>query len=207
MTHPRRFPAWHVEAPSRWRRYAIPLAFVAGGLSFIVLPSLVASRADARYEVRTRRAMWEPPPGAREVGRVNLLRASEMRAALARVRPDGRGVIFASSQDRRAQFILNRRTGPSEPEVHADWDDVLIFQSGLGTLRFGGRLIGARSLADTERRGGKLDNELITQVGPGDVLRVPAGVPHQIEPLGDAPLVYLVMKLKAPLELLPAEEP
>jgi mannose-6-phosphate isomerase-like protein (cupin superfamily) len=126
-----------------------------------------------------------------------------MRAALERLRPDARGVIFSSSQDRRAQFILNRRTGPSDPEVHADWDDVIVFQSGVGTLRFGGRLIGARALSETERRGGQLDNALETKVSAGDVLRVPSGVPHQIAPMGDAPLVYLVMKLKAPLEILP----
>ena len=138
-----------------------------------------------------------------EVGRVSLLRATEMRAALERLQPDARGVIFSSSQDRRAQFILNRRTGPSDPELHADWDDVIVFQSGVGTLRFGGRLIGARALSETERRGGQLDNALETKVAAGDVLRLPSGVPHQIEPMGDAPLVYLVIKLKAPLEILP----
>ena len=206
MAQGRHLRAWNVEQPSRWRRYAFLLTFFAGGFTFLVLPSLLASRADAIGEVRTRRAAWEPPPGPQEIGRVNLLRATEMRRALERLNPEARGVMFSSSQDKRAQFILNRRTGASEPELHADWDDILIFQSGIGTLRFGGRLYGARALGDKERRGGQLDNELVTEVEPGDVLRVPAGVPHQIEPLGDAPLVYLVMKLKAPLEVLPEEE-
>ena len=206
MSETRHLRAWNVERPSVWWRYAFPLTFLAGGLTFIVLPSLVASRADAGDEVRTRRSVWERPPEPMEIGRVNLLRASEMRAALERLRPDSRGVMFSSSQDRRAQFILNRRTGASDPELHADWDDVFVFQSGIGTLRFGGQLIGARALGEKERRGGQLDNELVTEVEPGDVLRVPAGVPHQVEPLGDAPLVYLVIKLKAPLEILPDEK-
>jgi mannose-6-phosphate isomerase-like protein (cupin superfamily) len=204
--HYRPLGAWHVERPSRWRRIAFPLTFLAGGLTFIVLPSMLASSADAGHEVTTRRAIWEPPPEPMEMGRVSLLRGTDIRATLQRLKPDARGFIYSSSLDRRAQFILNRRTGPSIPELHADWDDVIVFQSGMGTLRFGGRLIGARSLGDTERRGGKLDNEFVTKIEPGDVLRIPAGVPHQLEPLGDAPLVYLVMKLKAPLEVLPKHE-
>ena len=203
MIHHRPLGAWQHGRPSRWRSAVLPLTFVAGGLTFFILPSLIASRADAGHAVSTRRALWEPPPEPMEIGKVSMLRSSDMRAALQRLQPEARGLIFSSSQDRRAQFILNRRTGPSDPEQHADWDDILVFQSGVGTLRFGGHLIGARSLGATERRGGKLDNEFVTKIEPGDIVRVPAGVPHQLEPLGDAPLVYLVLKLKAPLELLP----
>jgi mannose-6-phosphate isomerase-like protein (cupin superfamily) len=35
------------------------------------------------------------------------------------------------------------------------------------------------------------------ELGPGVVVRIPAGVPHVIRPLGAAPLVYLVLKEQA----------
>jgi mannose-6-phosphate isomerase-like protein (cupin superfamily) len=194
---PRLLGSWPLDRRSLRRRLAFPLTFVAGGVSFLVLPSLLANGADAGDEASPRRTVSGPPLAWRQVAEVDILRAAEMRDALERIKPDARGVAFSASQDRRAQFILNRRTGASEPELHDEWDDVFVFQSGMGTLRFGGRLHGARALGEKEQRGGQIDGALQTTVEPGDVVRVPAGVPHQLEPLGDAPLVYLVMKIRS----------
>ncbi len=192
---------------SLWRRLVLPVTFVAGGLTFIALPSFLASRAGASANAPERLPSG-PPIGYRDDGPVDLLRVEDMRYALDRIRADSRGVTYNISDDGRAQFILNRRAGPSEPEVHAEWDDLLVFQSGIGKVRFGGQLRGASLRGRKEKRGGELLGALTSTVEPGDVLRIPAGVPHQVEPLGDAPIVYLVVKLRAPLQpLLPDAAP
>lgn len=199
-----RLDAWFPERVPLWRRLVLPLTFVAGGLTFIALPSLLASRAGANAEPPERLASG-PPVGYRDPGPVDLLRVDDMRYALDRIKADSRGVTFKTSQDNRAQYILNRRAGPSEPERHSEWDDLFVFQSGAGTVRYGGELRGAQQRGPKEQRGGELIGAFTATVAPGDVLRIPAGVPHQIEPLGDAPIVYLVVKVKAPNAFRPRQ--
>ena len=201
-----RLSAWSRERPSWRQRYILPLTFLAGGLSFLVLPSLLAPGADAGAPTTPRRLPSGPPVGFRDPGHVDAFRAADLRNALARIAPDARGLTFETSADGRAQFVLNRRTTPSAPELHAEWDDLFIIQSGYGVLYHGGRLRDAVQRTPKEWAGGTLDSARATAVGPGDVVRIPAGIPHVVQPIGDAPLVYLVVKGKAPEKRLPPVE-
>jgi len=126
---------------------------------------------------------------------VDRIGPDEIEAALARVAPNTRGVVFPGTRDGGAQYVFNRRTTQTDVEAHADWDDVLIFQAGWGSVYSGGIWQNARTIYQGERRGGSLSNPNALAVGPGDVVRIPAGEPHRIVPLGDAPLVYLVVKV------------
>ena len=129
---------------------------------------------------------------------VDRIGASDLNAALTQSMSSGsRGVLFRASDDRNAQFILNRRTEPSHVELHCRWDDLLIVRSGVGVLSHGRKLKGLERYGSAEWRATAIVTPREVNLTPGDVVRVPAGEGHTITQLGAAPLVYLVVKVRS----------
>ena len=92
-------------------------------------------------------------------------------------------------------YLQIRRTGNGTPEVHDRWIDVTIVQAGHGTLVTGVGVTGSHAEADGEHRGGTIKDARSRPVGPGDLMVIPAGVPHQyLIPPGDS-LRYLTTKI------------
>ena len=160
--------------------------------AFLLIASVVAAQArpDSRQRTRT------PRESARAVDRIG---PDEIEQAMTRVRGASRGIVFPGARDEGAQYVYNRRTSPTHVEAHAEWDDILVFQGGAGSVYYGGEWRDAQPIYQGERRGGSLANPHALAVGPGDVVRIPAGEPHRIVPLGDEPLVYLVVKVRRAL--------
>jgi len=133
-----------------------------------------------------------------DIGRtvVDRVGPDEIAAALGGVSRTSAGVVFPDSYDEHAQYVFNRRSTPSAVEQHDQWDDILIVQAGRGAVRYGGPWRNATMRYQGERRGGSLDDPTTVQLGPGDVVRIPAGEPHRILPEGDTPLTYLVVKVR-----------
>ena len=151
------------------------------------------SRASGRVHTPAPMLPW--PVGSEVVDRIG---PAEIEEILRQVAPDSRGAIFRESKDGRAQYILNIRRDQSEAEQHEGWDDVMIIQSGHGGLDYSTSIHGGSRYSRDEWRGGALFPKPTTlELAPGIMVRVPAGVPHVIRPLGAAPLVYLVLKEKA----------
>ncbi len=107
------------------------------------------------------------------------------------------GVAFRMAQDLGAQFILNRRTAPSEVELHCAWDDLLMVRSGVGELEHGNKLQGLSRFSAGEWRATALVKARRVPLTAGDIVRIPAGHGHTVRPLGDAPLVYVIVKVKS----------
>ncbi|MFI5233585.1 MAG: cupin domain-containing protein [Gemmatimonadales bacterium] len=136
--------------------------------------------------------MSDHPIGSEIVDRIA---PSEMKGMLNYMAADSRGAILPTSLDGRAQYMINARREASEPERHAEWDDVMIVQSGYGFVDYSARIKGGARYGHGEWRGGTLTPAPTSlDLSPGVVVRIPAGVPHVIRPLGTAPLVYLVLK-------------
>jgi len=129
---------------------------------------------------------------------VDVVPFASTQDALARLgQSDALGVIFQASRDGRATYLMNRRTRPSEVELHRTADDLFIVQSGQGVIRVGGIVTGDWGMAPGERRGGRQRDAADVVVRAGDLVRVPAGVPHSVLPASSTlPLVYLVVKLR-----------
>lgn len=106
--------------------------------------------------------------------------------------------IFRTSRDQRAQFAASMRTVPSEPESHERWDEVYLFHSGEGIIDLHGLWEDAGKVRDGELRGGHLQAPEVMRVSPGDIVRIPARVPHRLRPSGNAPLLYLVLRALVP---------
>ena len=94
--------------------------------------------------------------------------------------------------------IALRRTADGEAEVHAEWDDVMLIQEGAATLLSGGEVAGGRQTAPGELRGGQINGGARRELRAGDVVTVPAGVPHQILVGAGASITYLVVKVRRP---------
>ena len=92
-------------------------------------------------------------------------------------------------------------------------DDLVMVRSGNGAIELGDSLVGSKYRAPGERAGGTFTKSHQIVVHAGDLVRIPATVPHAFIVSGPEPLQYLVIKQrrqellgKSPKEL-PAARP
>lgn len=143
------------------------------------------SAADGRREAEKRRRM------------VDYVRAENFRETAERVaRVNAVGTTVHVSADQQTYYMLVRRTVSSEIEVHARWDDIIIVRSGRGAIELGEATTGGRTIAGGEHRGGTLVKPSRLVVKPGDVVRVPAAVPHAFVADSAAPLELMIIKVR-----------
>lgn len=94
-------------------------------------------------------------------------------------------------------YVLLRRDESGEVEVHDAWDDVIVVQEGAATLVHSGTASGGRVTAPGELRGGEITGGTAQPLAAGDLVIVPAGVPHQIQIAPGQSITYLVVKAQA----------
>jgi quercetin dioxygenase-like cupin family protein len=97
------------------------------------------------------------------------------------------------------------RTGPYAPadyrpdvEVHTSEADLFYVIDGNATLVTGGTVIGGRTTGPGQIRGSSVEGGQTQHLTKGDVMWVPAGVPHWF-PQIPQPLSYLLVKVLSPL--------
>ena len=88
-----------------------------------------------------------------------------------------------------------RRTKPHRAEVHKVLIDVWYVIRGEGTLVTGGSLAQPTQTEPDEFRGPAIAGGDEQHIGPGDFVRIPAGVPHWIRQIDGDEIDYLVVKL------------
>jgi mannose-6-phosphate isomerase-like protein (cupin superfamily) len=93
------------------------------------------------------------------------------------------------------------RTGPYAPadyrpdvEIHKNEADLFYVIDGSATQVLGGTVIGGKETAPGQIRGSKIDGGVTYHLGKGDVMWVPAGVPHWFPEIPE-PLSYLLVKV------------
>jgi mannose-6-phosphate isomerase-like protein (cupin superfamily) len=123
-------------------------------------------------------------------------RYDDLRNWVIRSKAEG-GTLF-NSPDGQTNYMMERRTTPSDVEEHSRWDDVIIVRSGAGTVEVGPRTKGARFMAAGELRGGKIMAPSTLELRPGDITRIPAGIPHAFTPVGSEPWEFLIIKVRRP---------
>ena len=87
-----------------------------------------------------------------------------------------------------------RREAPGEAEYHERVTDVMRVVRGTATVVTGGELRDAREVAPGELRAATVDGGERHELGEGDVLAIPHGVPHQFVDVSD-PFLYFVVKV------------
>jgi uncharacterized RmlC-like cupin family protein len=93
-------------------------------------------------------------------------------------------------------FMVIRRDESGEAEVHAGWHDVHIPQDGEATMIYGGKVEGARETGPGELRGGRIVGGTAQKLVPGDVILIPAGVPHHTTVAPGRSVTVMIIKIE-----------
>ena len=93
--------------------------------------------------------------------------------------------------------MVAHREGDGEAELHEKMADLFVVQSGEGTLVVGGTVPGGKTTAPGEIRGPSIQGGEHKKLGPGDVVHIPANVPHQVLVAPGKQFTYFVMKVEA----------
>ena len=138
--------------------------------------------------------LWATSVGTQPLGEARYLSAGEVHALVAKLTD---GVATAAVPTGPGAVVLaahRNRTG--QVEVHVRLNDELIGQAGRASVRVGGTVAGNRETAPGEWRGGEITGGKTYDLGPGDVIWIPAGMPHQmIVPAGGS-IHYLAVKFE-----------
>jgi mannose-6-phosphate isomerase-like protein (cupin superfamily) len=90
---------------------------------------------------------------------------------------------------------ISHREVNGRVEVHQTKADVIVIQTGTATLVTGGEVIDPAPTGPNEIQGSGIKGGVKHEVGPGDVIEIPAGVPHQFFVAPGSQITYLVVKV------------
>ena len=93
----------------------------------------------------------------------------------------GSGSSGATLGDYKSHAIkLSVRTASGGAEVHAHYDDIFFVTDGKANLVTGGSVVNAKTDSDGETKGSSIQNGKSEMIAKGDVVHIPAGMPHQL---------------------------
>ena len=144
-------------------------------MMLVVVPVFAADHADFR--------LWKADDLARR------------NAALAKkIGPDHSArETLADFGDHRVRFL--HRNADGFPEQHDNIVDLVLVQSGEGVLQLGGTVIDKKATgAPGEYVGSRLDGGSRHPLGAGDVIHIPATVPHAFLVPKGKHLTYVLVK-------------
>lgn len=99
--------------------------------------------------------------------------------------------------DASAKYMVHasRREKPGVAEIHLEDADIIHVLEGQATLVTGGKVPEAKPVADGELRGPAIEGGEVRQLSQGDVIVIPAGVPHWFREVTN-PFLYYVVKAR-----------
>ena len=96
------------------------------------------------------------------------------------------------------RFRLLYRDADGNPEQHDAIIDIVMVQSGEGTLVLGGKMLGQRAGSGAgEYVGTSIEGGERHPLGPGDVLQIPARIPHAFLVARGKHVAYVLLKIPA----------
>jgi len=95
------------------------------------------------------------------------------------------------------QMSVAHPNASGEAELHQTKNDIFYVISGGCTLVTGGTIPKARSTQPHEMRGAAVSGGQKHKLGTGDLLTIPAGVPHQMLLDAGTEITYAVVKVNA----------
>jgi len=101
--------------------------------------------------------------------------------------------VIATEGNRK--FMVAHREGSGLAEWHEKEADVMFISAGNVTMIYGGTLVDEKSTAAGEKRGPSIKGGTEAKLGAGDVLHIPAKVPHQMILAPGTQVTYFVTKV------------
>jgi mannose-6-phosphate isomerase-like protein (cupin superfamily) len=92
-------------------------------------------------------------------------------------------------------FISILRTGTAAAEYHETQADVFVVESGEATLVVGGKLVDGKTTAPHEMRGTGITGGTERKISTGDVVSIPAKVPHHVKVDAGKEVTYFLVKV------------
>ena len=142
-----------------------------------------------------------PLMAAPEKGVVSVWTAADLKAQGAKLAQKMNEQKAAS--ERLATFgnhltMIAHREGDGTAEIHETQADLFFVQSGTATLVYGGEVPEAKTTAPGELRGAAVKGGARKTLGPGDVVHIPARIPHQLLVPAGKEFTYFVVKVDTP---------
>jgi mannose-6-phosphate isomerase-like protein (cupin superfamily) len=90
-------------------------------------------------------------------------------------------------------LVLRRQSGTAE--VHQKMADIFVIESGEADLVTGGTVVNPTNSSPTEIRGAAIRDGAERHLVAGDVLTIPAGMPHQVKVAPGKEILYIAIKV------------
>jgi mannose-6-phosphate isomerase-like protein (cupin superfamily) len=90
-----------------------------------------------------------------------------------------------------------RRTGPGEVEIHARDTDIFYILEGTATFVTGGTAVEKRDTGKGEMRAKEIAGGHAQTLSKGDIIVIPAGIPHWFKEV-HGPFLYYMVKVVQP---------
>jgi mannose-6-phosphate isomerase-like protein (cupin superfamily) len=125
--------------------------------------------------------------------------AAQAKRQMETARTSATGAASATLEKYPGSYtMLAVRVKSGGAEVHANWDDYLFVIDGSGTVMTGGTAVDAKAGDDGETRGTRVEGGVPTEMHKGDVIHIPAKLPHQVVLAPGETVTYYVIKVAAP---------
>lgn len=99
------------------------------------------------------------------------------------------------STEGNRRFMVAHREGSGLAEIHDKEADIMVISVGEVTMVTGGTVVEGKTTAPGETRGPSIQGGTEVKLGPGDVLHIPAKVPHQMKLEPGKQVTYFVAKV------------
>jgi mannose-6-phosphate isomerase-like protein (cupin superfamily) len=90
---------------------------------------------------------------------------------------------------------ISHREGDGSAEMHETQVDIWIVDSGEATLVLGGKIMEPKTVKPHEIRGKSIADGTTSQLTAGDIVHIPAGIPHQLKIAAGKNFTYTVIKV------------
>jgi len=178
------------------KQFLLGLAGVAGLMATTVMAEAQQNTATVFPKAQIDQLLKTPPSFYDRTLRILDMGFYQLAIAVAMHEPTKTvaPAISAAARDPKAvscglsKAPAGAKVGPGDGITHDDTTETYVMISGSGTLATGGQIVnGTRSAPDSETSkylagpscvGAIYGNLIITKVAPGDVVVIPAGVPH-----------------------------
>lgn len=126
-----------------------------------------------------------------------LWKAPELKAIAKALGPKVKNGIYSEAIADMGNYTFSRvlRTSNGSAEVHEKMSDIFVIESGQPTLTVGGTVVDPKATQPHETRGTSITGGTDYKLGPGDVLTIPAKMPHQMKVEPGKQVTYLAMKV------------
>ena len=129
---------------------------------------------------------------------VQILSSAQL-GALADSLPPGPSTAHQLARFDGLSNMLSRRDTSGIHERHEDFTDIFVVQRGRARLRYGGTVEGEQASSAGEWRGGTIRNGEESELKAGDIVVIPAGIPHQLLLAPGESFYYFVFKVAKPV--------